>query len=1413
MSVIGNHRKRVLGFLGATMALAGLVVAFGSNAIAFKPTSKEAKAKVSAADVASKNPTFSQLFIENQGQWPGQAEFMLRSPGINTWVTETGVLYDFYRIRRDRPVGDFKRVGNQPVGINKAYVKGHVVKVGFEGSRPADAVGAKQVEGSVNYLRGSTSIQSKAFQESRLVGLYEGVDMRMYLDSEKPRFDLIVHPGANPNTIRMNIEGANNVRVESPTALDVQTSLGSFKINGLYAYQSSNGQMRQVPCSFEKNADGTISYRLGQYDTSKPLIIDPIVYATLLGGGGSDDSINDVVVDGLVNAFVCGNTLSPVFPTSIGAYDEIPADVEGFVTKFLPDASDVHYSTFVGGTGADSCNGIDIDSSGNAYVVGSTTSTDLATTGGAFQTASGGGQDAFVVKLNPTGTAAVYASYLGGAEDDGGARVQLNAANQAHVVGFTQSVAFPVASAQQGALTGAQDGFLTKFTADGSGVAYSTYIGGTELPEFPEAAVDVAVDIDNAAYVVVNTASVDMPTTPGVWDRTLNNQDAWVGKYDPAGPIVFGTFLGGNSGDAPVAIGLDTANNIYVLGQTLSFNFPKTSNAFDKTYNLIYDCFLTKMSRTGSSLVYSTFLGTSAQVQGIILFAAFPQDLAVDDLGVAHIAGGVSQTTIPNITVTANADQPAYGGGGDSYTQVINENGSNQVYCSYFGAGAFESGNAINIDGARNAYIGGITDASIDDGEPFLSTPGVFKEAFSEPGADPIPLEGFLLKVKTRIPVTITSLVINPDAVASGEATTGTVTLSANASSGGATVSLTNNNASIISHPASIFIAEGSASGTFTINTTENLTSTQTATVSATVEGDVKTDTITVSPWLTALTLSNDQVVGGNLVGGRVTIFRPAPTGGISVLMNSTVPAVATVPNIVTVPTGLVTQTFDVTTVGVANSQLVDITASYGGLTRTVTLDVIPARLDSISFAPTVVSGGTPTTGKVQLNGKAPTGGVTVNLAASDVALTVPATVTINEQEQQTTFEATTSVVTINTTVTITATFGGDTRQTTVDILRATLISLAISPDVVQGGNPTTGTVGLDNPAATGGATVNLSSGNPSVASVPANVTVPSGSTNANFTVATSLVASNTVVQITATRGSVVLNANLTILPVNFTVTVDPDVVTGGSSTVGTVELASPAPQSGVTVNLSSNNSAASVPTTVQLASGQTETTFAISTVPVATTQTVTISGSFNSGTAQDILTVESAGPIGLSVSPDTVQGGNNSTGTVTIDGPAPTGGVVVSLTSNDSAATVPGTVTVNQGLTTRTFTINTSQVAGVTVATITATANGKSAQADLTINSANLLSITFNPKRVRGGQPTAMTVTLDAAAPAGGAVVAVTSSNPTIANIPSTVTVLQGQTSRTVTVTTRRVSRTLSTQVVGTYGGIGVFTILTVTR
>jgi len=440
-----------------------------------------------------------------------------------------------------------------------------------------------------------------------------------------------------------------------------------------------------------------------------------LTYSTYLNGSG-DDLGYGIALDASGNAYVTGSTTSPNFPTTAGAFDTTVSSTDVFVTKFNPAGSAPVYSTYLGGGLYDEGRGIAVDADGNAYVTGYTTSSNFPTTVGAFHTTLVGQFDAFVTKLNPTGSALVYSTYLGGNGGEYGNGIAVDAAGNAYVTGETGSTDIvATAGAFQSTPGGQTDVFVAKLNPAGSALIYFTYLGGAD----GDAGSGIALDASGNAYVMGYTSSSNFPTTTGALQTTFAGgfYDAFVTKLDPAGStLVYSTYLGGSGRDIGNAIAVDTDGNAYVTGSTESVDFPRTLGAFQTTIagTGSTNAFVTKLDAAGAALVYSTYLSGGRGETG--------NGIAVDTAGNAYVTGLTASINFP---VTRGAFQPNFGGVDDVFVTKLNAAGSALVYSTYLGGTNVDVGSGIAVDATRNAYVAGYTRST-----DFRTTAGAFQSAF-----------------------------------------------------------------------------------------------------------------------------------------------------------------------------------------------------------------------------------------------------------------------------------------------------------------------------------------------------------------------------------------------------------------------------------------------------------------------------------------------------------------------------------------------------------------------------------------------------------------------------------------------------------------------------------------------------------
>lgn len=369
--------------------------------------------------------------------------------------------------------------------------------------------------------------------------------------------------------------------------------------------------------------------------------------------------------------------------------------------------------------------------------------------------------------------------------------------------------------------------------------------------------------------------------------------------------------------------------------------------------------------------------------------------------------------------------------------------------------------------------------------------------------------------------------------------------------------------------------------------------------------------------------------------------------------------------------------------------------------------------LTSVTVDPTTVEGGKRATLTVLLDSVAPRGGVTVTLTSSDTTVaTVPASVTVDHRRMEATVIVKTQEVSVSTPVTLTATLNGVSQTATLTVAPLSLASVEVDPSTIAGGKTALGWVILNGPAPTGGFVITLSGDN-SVATIPATVTIPAGYSRLHFPIPTTVVTANQTVNVTATDpNGVVQTTSFTVVPLELAkFDVDPSTVRGGLNARGEVVLNDVAPTGGIVVTLSSSDPSATVPATVTIPEGSARAHFQITTIAVTAVTPVTLTATDPSGTALTAtLTVNPVELVYIDVDPQSLKGGRSAHGTVMLDGPAPAGGVVVTLSSDNSAVTVPATVTVEAGKRMVSFAVTTTAVTSRTVVTLTATdPSGKS--------------------------------------------------------------------------------------------------------
>jgi len=645
-------------------------------------------------------------FIKNNGQTDRKVGFYERGARHAVFFTRDGIYLNLMSSRKTEfekkqniQAKDERRNADKFPAENKT-AETDVIRLIPLNANPSPQITAEALQtGRVSYFLGNDPEKWKTniptYGTVVYKDLYKGIDMKFYGDNRQLEYDIIVGPGADPSKVKFSYTGIRGLKVTEAGDLEITLKEGRIIQKRPYIYQQIAGKKTVVRGSFkiENSAPFSYGFELASYNKDYPLIIDPVlVYSTYLGGSGSDIG-NSIALDSSGNAYVTGTTFSTNFPTHSPLQGTDAGGDDVFVTKINPDGNALVYSAYLGGKASDGGYGIAVDGLGNAYVTGTTSSSDFPTRA-PIQAANAGGVDAFVAKINSDGSALVYSTFLGGRGDDRGLSIAVDGSGNACVTGTTKSTNFPVRNAVQGthgADAGDNDAFVAKLNSVGSAVVYSTYLGGSG----EDYGYGIAVDGAGNVYIAGTTKSGNFPTHNPIQAAIAGGSDAFVAKINPAGSaLVYSTYLGGSSDDRGLSIAVDGPGNAYVTGEASSANFP-THAPIQGANAGSYDAFVTKINSDGSALVYSTYLGGRGDDRGL--------GIAVDGAGNAYVTGYAWSTDFPTLAPIQGANAGSY----DAFVAKINPEGNAFVYSTYLGGRGDDRGLGIAADGAGNAYVTG----------------------------------------------------------------------------------------------------------------------------------------------------------------------------------------------------------------------------------------------------------------------------------------------------------------------------------------------------------------------------------------------------------------------------------------------------------------------------------------------------------------------------------------------------------------------------------------------------------------------------------------------------------------------------------------------------------------------------------
>jgi hypothetical protein len=663
-------------------------------------------------------PSLPAIFEPNLGQASSEVRFLSRGAKQTLLFQDDTVVVSLPESQ--------ERISIQPLGIT---------------SRPR-LRGMNRLAGMSNYLKGEPDqwiTDVPQFDRVRYENLYPGIDAVFYGLDGRLEFDLLVLPRANPKTIRFHVSGVEKMRRSREGELVLSTASNEVKLGKPFAYQQDEAGQHPVSCSFTVGPDDTFGFAVGEYDRSRALVIDPSLFSTYLGGKGSDIPAA-VTTDSTGNIYVTGFTSSTDFPVSGSNYKGTltAGDADAFVVKLNPTATSVIYATYLGGSFADYAKAIAIDSAGAAYITGATIGR-YPTTAGAFRETPTDAPAIFATKLNSAGNGLVYSTYLDGAGS--GQAMALDTAGNAYIAGYTYSAGFTTtAGAYQRTYGGATDAFVVKLNSTGTAQVFSTFLGGSA----EEQAMSLKVDSTGAAFVAGFTNSSNFPTSVGAYRTSYSGStDAFVTKLSPTGAAIqYSTLLGGPNADRAYGVDVSASGEAYVAGQTFSASFPTTAGAFRTAHGGGSDAFVTKLNSAGTALVYSTFLGADGTCSVSDSFRLYQCDsayaIAVDGGGLASVVGLAGSGF-----QVAGAAQSTPGGNGDAFLTQLNATGTALVESTFIGGNSGDVALGFAKSTASGPVVVGLTASTNLPG-----TTGALQPAHS--GG----LDGFVTRIGT-CPVTV----------------------------------------------------------------------------------------------------------------------------------------------------------------------------------------------------------------------------------------------------------------------------------------------------------------------------------------------------------------------------------------------------------------------------------------------------------------------------------------------------------------------------------------------------------------------------------------------------------------------------------------------------------------------------------
>lgn len=665
---------------------------------------------------------FSQIpqnvFIKNNGQWDNKVKYALFTNSLNFFITNQTLFFDYFSLQTTQ--SEQIKVGN-------------VIKFEIIGGKYEKFLEISPTNWYLNFFLSNDPLKwkknVKGFNKLKVLNVLPYIDL-VLTSSSLPRYDFVVRPFGNPENIIIKVEGAQIIRCNKEEIV-FQTSLGEIVHRNLFVYQKDKGKYKQIEASFKLITNNTFAFEIGQYDKTTDLIIDPLVFSSLMGGSGGEEIV-DIVETSHGTVYVTGWTESPNFPTTPGAYSStFTGEKDIFISKINVKGSkrELIFSTLLGGSSTEKPVNVLVDNQNCVYVGVTTNSNDLPQVNSMSKT-SYGLNDAYICKFNPDCNEILFSTYFGGSKDDILTSIKLSGDNGIYLTGYTNSTDLPITGgAYQGSLKGKNDIFFAKISNTGQTIRTCTYIGGIE----DDFAYDMCVTPSEYVYIGGATKSNDFPAFPvrvlyygsyewvieSPFDRTYNgNFDGVVIKIlGSSGALEYASFFGGLADDFVTTVGYyGNDERVVFAGKTFkepsNITFPLTQTAFQNNIKGQEEAFVASLSNINitsqygytyksQNLIFSTFLGGSGtDVPTSITFNKSNQNFYI-----------VGYTTSTNFPIVNNPSGKKLQKNDIFFVSMLSD-GSALAFSNILGGNDDDFPNKIYLNFAGDYYIVGRTSST-----------------------------------------------------------------------------------------------------------------------------------------------------------------------------------------------------------------------------------------------------------------------------------------------------------------------------------------------------------------------------------------------------------------------------------------------------------------------------------------------------------------------------------------------------------------------------------------------------------------------------------------------------------------------------------------------------------------------------